>query len=193
MWADGTDLSDDTMPRTGYFGKKGEPFPEFEPDGTVLIAYVKAIRLAGFDSELWDLIRYYFIEEHLGDPGKENSNNPDLNLQTKEDNPAVLVAILELFEATQNKSYLALAERIGQNIIKQHFFEGHFKESENHLYTKFDSPEALSLLMLEATKMGISEKIPPYLTGEGSTDGNAVVPGYDGRPKDDIIYSRKRN
>ncbi|MEX2603155.1 MAG: hypothetical protein WD361_03080, partial [Gracilimonas sp.] len=81
--------------------------------------------------------------------------------------------------------FLKLAEKIGDNILEDKFEDGFFRPTKDHIYTRFDRPEPLALLMLEAARQGIPQKVPPFLTGYGSTDGE---PDKDGRPSDEILY-----
>ncbi|MEX0609196.1 MAG: hypothetical protein WD016_12200 [Balneolaceae bacterium] len=185
MWADGTDLTGKTYPRTGYYGPEGREFDSVEPDGAMLLAYTKAVKLSGGDSILWNVVRHIFKSEDLGDPGAEFELEPSLNLETGEEDPTVLVSVLELFEATGNPQFLELAERIGDNILEERFFDGYFQPSDDHVYTRFDTPEPLVLLMLEAARQGRYKIVAPYLTGEGSTDGE---PDVGGRPTDELFY-----
>ena len=185
MWADGTDLTGKVMPRTGYYGEKGTPFRPVEPTGEMVLALAKAVRLSGGDSVLWRAMRHMFIGNKLGDPGENLEDNPELNFQTKISDAGILVSVLEIYKASKRKEYLKLAEKIGDNILKDKFHQGHFVVSKKHKYVRFDIPEPLALLMLEEARMGLNGKVPPYLTGYGSTDGE---PDKDGRPSDEQIY-----
>ncbi|WP_185957348.1 pectate lyase [Gracilimonas mengyeensis] len=185
MWADGTDLTGKLMPRTGYYGKKGTPFRAFEPTGPVILAAAKAVRLSGGNSALWQKVRHMFINEGLGDPGVEYGEQPDLNMGTEVSNATLLAAVLELHKSLDEPSFLELAERIGDNILSVKFHHGFFMDTANHKYAKFDRPEPVVLLMLEAARQGKPDIVPPYLTGYGSTDGE---PEKGGRPTDETFY-----
>ncbi|MEX0720961.1 MAG: hypothetical protein WD059_09850 [Balneolaceae bacterium] len=185
MWADGTDLTGHVIPRTGYYGKKGTSFKPIEPDGAMLLAYTKAVRLSDGDSTYWKVVRNIFEDEALGDPGVEYDSRSNLNLNTEVEDPAILVSVLELYRATGNRQFLSLAETIGDNILKERFINGYFQPSKDHIYARLDAPEPLVLLMLEAARQGMPEAVPPYLTGEGSTDGE---PDIGGRPTDEMFY-----
>ncbi len=190
MWADGTDLTGDVYPRTGYYGDKGTPFKAVKPNTTIMLAVAKALRLSEEDPLLWNMMRHMFIGKELGDPGENFEAEPNLNLQTDAADATLLVALLELYQLFNNDQFLRLAERLGDNILGTKYFDGYFKASEDHKYTRFDSPEPLALLMLEATRQGTPKKVPSYLTGEGSTDGE---PDDEGRPSDELIYEETYN
>lgn len=190
MWADGTDLTGQVYPRTGYYGEKGTPFPTTEPEAAIVLAAAKGIRLTNGDKDLWSMLRSIFMHEGLGDPGESYGDVTELNLETNVSNPTYLVSVLELYKATSNVQYLTLAERIGDNILDETFADGFFRPSEDHIYTRFDRPEPLALLMLEAARQGDLDLVPPFLTGYGSTDGE---PEKGGRPTDEAFYEETYN
>lgn len=185
MWADGTDLTGDVYPRTGYYGKKGTPFKAVEPSSEMMLAAAKAVRLSEGETELWEWLRNMFKGEGLGDPGAKLDSESNLNYDTNSDDPTVLVTVLELYRYTEDEDFLRLAEKIGDNILANKFSEGYFRPTKNHIYTRFDRPEPLALLMLEAAQQGKAELVPPFVTGYGSTDGE---PSMGGRPSDEYFY-----
>lgn len=185
MWADGTDLTGHVYPRTGYYGEKGTPFPTLEPEGAMILAAAKAVRLTNGNESLWNMLRSIFIHEGLGDLGQTYGGETELDMETDVSNPTYLVSVLELYKATSDAQFLALAERIGDNILDEKFDGNFFRPSEEHIYTRFDSPEPLALLMLEAARQGDLDMVPPFLTGYGSTDGE---PDNQGRPSDEAFY-----
>ena len=188
MWADGTDLSDDTIPRTGYFGKKGEKFDVYEPEGATILAYVRALRYAPENNVLWNVVRNMLRHEDLGDIKTRGEDDPALNFATKNADPELLISLLELYKITGHENYLQLAEQMGDNILNKKFHHGYFMPSEKHRYAKFDAHEPLALLHLEAARRGITEEMPAYLTGTGETDGE---PELGGRPTDQWLYEEK--
>ncbi|MEQ8525982.1 pectate lyase [Gracilimonas sp.] len=187
MWTNGVDLTGQVMPRTGYYGKKGTPFKPVKPTGEMMLALAKAVNLSEGSPELWEVMRSMFKAEKLGELGEDLKTDPELNYQTQISDPGMLVAVLEIHKATKNEKYLCLAEKIGNNILKDKFHEGYFIASEKHKYVRFDIPDPLALLMLEEARSGLDGRVPPYLTGYGSTDGE---PGKDGRPSDEEIYDK---
>lgn len=168
MWADGTELTGHTLPRTGYYGREGSQINPYSPDGSMVLSFARSVRLSGGEPELWDVIRHIFIGMDLGDPGPDIESEPELNLATDQSDPGTLVAVLELKRATGHPEYLELAERIGDNILQNRYQQGYFKSSSGQENVYFDDPAPLALLLLEATRRGSPELIPPYLTGTGS-------------------------
>lgn len=189
LWADGTDLSDAVMPRTGYYGQKGDAFSRVEPDGVFALAYARAARLSGGDPEIWNVIRHIMIGHELGDPGVDLTAAPRLNLDTDLSDPDMLVAVLELQRATDRYEYLQLADRMADNILNERWHDGFFKPSAEHINARFNDPEPLALLTLEAVRQGRPEAVPPYLTGVGVTDGE---PKDGGRMRDREFYRETR-
>lgn len=189
MWTDGTDLTGDIYPRTGYYGEKGTEFKPYSTKGPMLISFAKGAHLSGGDPDIWNAIRHMFIGWDLGDPGSHPDETPELNMQADVSSGDVLVAVLELHRMTGQQDYLTLAERIGDNILKKRFHSGYFQPSKDHIYARFDDPEPLALLLLEAARRGTPERIPPYLTGRGMTDGH-----YEGlgRVTDHRFYNETR-
>lgn len=193
MWTDGTDLSDEVYPRTGYYGEKGSQFSPYKPEGPMMISYARAVRLSNGEAPFWRVTRHMFMDENLGDPGTEFKSVPELNLETEQSNPDLLVAVLEIARTTGQEEYLELAKKIGHNIIESRFHNGYFLPSPDHKYVEFDTPEPLALLLLEATIQGNPDLIPPYLTGSGTTDGEKFVEDIDGRPSAESFYEEIDN
>ena len=177
LWADGTDLTGHTIQRTGYFGEEGREFEVLEPDGTMALAFSRAARLAESD-EIWQVVRNFFIDENLGDPGESMHDKPELNYRSGDSDPDYLIAILELYRATGHPEYLHLAQAIGNNIVDKRFHDGYFKPGPEYVYSRFDNAESLALLTLEAVRRGQPELVPPYLGSVGSTQGDHDDLGY---------------
>lgn len=190
MWTDGKDLTGETYPRTGYYGEKGTEFKSIKPDGTMMISFARAVRLSNGDETIWNVLRHMFIDEGLGDPGTTPFNASSLNISTTITDPDILVSVLDIYQLTEDESYLQLAERIGDNIVAERYHKGYFLPTKKHKFARFDALEPLALLHLIASKYGKSSDIPPYLTGSGSTDGEKFVEDIDGRPSDRMIYEQ---
>lgn len=188
MWTDGTDLSTHTFPRTGYYGPKGNSFEVFKPAGETMLAYTRALAFSELDPVFWNVVRHMFMHEGLGDIGQSHTNNADLNLQTGNAHPEILMSVLEMYKLTSNRHYLELAEKMGDNILKKKFHFGYFMPGKNYVYAKFDAHEPLALLHLVAAKAGLDDTLPAYLAGSGGTDGE---PDIDGRPTDEWLYRQK--
>jgi pectate lyase len=186
LWTDGTDLTGQTMQRTGYFGEEGDEFEAHHPDGTMALAFARAVRLNPEDSELWGVLRNMFIGEKLGDPGDSPVGQPQLNMHTKEKDPDYLFALLDLYKISEKAEFLALADKIGRNIVDAYFHDGYFKPGKEYLFSRFDNAESLALLTLEAYKRGIPDAVPVYLSSVGSTQGEHD--GHSGSIRDFLFY-----
>jgi pectate lyase len=118
-------------------------------DSTFFWAYCVAYNATG-DEFLWQMARDIGIGSGLGDIGQTPSSK--ITLRTDTDSSAVyeLLGFLELYSKTKNKSYLIVAQRIGNNILEHQFYRGFFVLSKKHVYTRFDCFEPIALLHLVA-------------------------------------------
>lgn len=180
LWADGTDLTGKVIPRTGYFGEKGRPFLPLSLNGrersgadrglSLLLTFARAARISKGDPEIWNVVRHMFRGRELGDPGSHPDAAPALNRRTEEYSTDVLAAVLELHRLTGRADYLALAERIGDNLLRERFHRGYFQPSVDHLYARFNDKEPVALLLLEAALRGTPELMPTYDPGNSRFD-----------------------
>jgi pectate lyase len=171
VWADGTSLANRKIPRTGYFGPEGRPFPNYEADGTLLLAYARAARLSQ-DTEIWRVLRSMMVGLALGDPGEQLGNTSQLNFETLATDPELLISALELYRINQDPGFLNLARRIGNNIVDKRYHEGFFREGPEFVNARLDNPESLVLITLAAVEAGMTHAVPPYLGSVGSTQGD---------------------
>ena len=81
---------------------------------------------------------------------------------TDNSDPLILLAVLELYAHRKQPSCLALAQRLGQNILADRFHKGFFTPSPDRLYAKFDDLTPLALLRLVAVIRGRPEAVPAY-------------------------------
>jgi len=88
-----------------------------------------------------------------------------VNCDTENADPVVLLALLDLYQAVPDEDYLALAKRIGDNIVSFRFHNGFFLPTSSHVNARFDTLEPLALLTLEAVLEGKPELVPRYNTG----------------------------
>lgn len=164
MWADGTDLTGYKFPRTGYYGKEGRTLEPVKADEQFLFTYARAYRLSK-DKEIWDVVRSMMKGLQLGDPGALSGESPDLNMKTDNSNPNTIFALLELSRARNDRSFLHLAEVVGDNILERSFHKGFFLADKDETMAKFDAIEPLALLSLEATLLGKPELVATYSGG----------------------------
>ncbi len=150
MLTDGTTLEGYVCKKDSSFGPKGTVFMPIRAVSTDFWAYALAYRMTG-DSFMWDMARNIAQGIGFGDIG----TSPDSELKLKKDagcsDPFVLLGFLELYKETRTKAFLRMAERIGDNILTDHFYKGFFVPSHKHTYAKFDAIYSLVLLHLNAT------------------------------------------
>lgn len=190
MWADGTDLTGQTYPRTGYYGERGTEFKPTPAGPGFLFAYSRAHRLSEAPM-LWKTLRSIMQGLELGDPGSTPDEDPELNLETGRSEPETIFALLELARATEDpEPYLALAERVGENLLERRFHEGFFLPTPEHVNARFDAVGPLALLALEAARRGEPDAVPTYSGGDGYIHGTY---GDRGRTTDgSVIWSERR-
>jgi pectate lyase len=156
MLTDGTSMEGYRYTKDGYFGPKGticKAIPAGLPDFWM---YALAYRLTG-DGFMWQMARDIARGNDVGDIGEDASSEPRLEMGTTQANPNMLLGFLELFQRTQNKAYLDIAERIGSNILDSYFHKGFFIRTSKHLHAKFDKVAPLVLLHLAtASQTGVS-------------------------------------
>jgi len=130
MWADGTDLTGQSITNFGYYNQTGRDVP-FEPlpaDSSFLVAYARAFRLTQ-DAELWQAVRQMSTGNGLGDPGEKPGVDPALNMNTDCADHAAVFAMLELYRITEHPDYLQLARKLADNLVEQRFRNGFFLPS----------------------------------------------------------------
>ena len=150
MLTDGTILEGYVCKKGSIFGPKGTVFTPIPAVSMDFWAYALAYRMTG-DKFMWEMARNIAQGISFGDIGV----SPDSELQLKKDtgcsDPYVLLGFLELYKKTRTKLFLLMAERIGDNIVTDHFYKGFFVPSHKHTYAKFDAIDPLVLLHLSTT------------------------------------------
>jgi pectate lyase len=160
--ANGADLSDYVLPRTGYFGKVGDIYRQFPAGSDFLYSYARSYRMTS-DKDLWKVIRNIAQGNGLGDLGSLPGHKVEVNMRTDNADYNAIFALLELYKTLPCQDYLDLARVVGDNIIRQKFHHGFFLASPECLYANFSAIEPLALLALEAAIRGTPEKVPGYL------------------------------
>ena len=127
----------------------GTTIQAWQADSTDFWAYALAYKETG-DEFMWTMARNITRGNQLGEIGTSPTDETSLNMNTDCANAHALLGFLALYEKTQNKSFLVMAKRIGDNILSQKFYRGFFVPSEKHTFAKFDAVEALVLLNLYA-------------------------------------------
>lgn len=170
IMADGTDLSNFELKRDGYYGKKGTVLKAYPATADFMLSYARAYLIKP-DPLYWQVVANIGKSLGLGDLGTKPGEKMKLSQNTQNSDPLVLFTLLDLYQATNNKAYLDLADRIGDNIIKNRYINGFFLPKKNHQYANIDAIEPYALLTLEAAKQGKIGLIAPFINGSGFTEG----------------------
>ncbi|ADZ44281.1 TPA: pectate lyase [Yersinia enterocolitica] len=170
MIANGQDLSNYTLPRDGYYGKKGTVLKPYKAGNEFLISYARAYAIDN-DPLLWKVARGIANDQGLGDIGTAPGKEVKVNIDTTNSDPYALFALLDLYHASQVADYRKLAEKIGDNIIKTRYIDGFFMASPDRQYADVDAIEPYALLALEASLRNKPQAVAPFLNGAGFTEG----------------------
>ncbi|ETI61661.1 pectate lyase [Marinomonas profundimaris] len=191
MFADGKDLTGHRVPRYGYYGKKGVEMIRRPLPSHVFLTYVTNWVESRSDT-LWSTV--CAMAKHV-DLGEWNTANPTVKLNTEANDALLMFAVLEMHQVSQHASYLELAEKLGNNIMKRSAHRGLFTPSEKHIHCRFDDIEPLALLSLTAAKRGQRELVPVYRSRGGYIHGDMMMP--DGSLKNTMdvksIYLRTKH
>ena len=168
MFTDGTKITPEDVKRPGYY--RPEVFRP-QPAGLILfLSYSLGYRLTG-DDLLWQTARGIARGNGLGDLGAKPGAGAEVHAQTDCADPLALFGLLEILRLVPDPRYLALARRIGDNILATRFHHGFFLPSADHVNANFDALEPLALLALEAHLRGTPELVPAYDGGRGYIHG----------------------
>lgn len=180
MWADGTELTNRTVPQYGYYCQRiltneincsaENMWSPLEADMEFLMTYARAYRLTG-DPIFWETARNMALGLGLGEIGKRPGEGVTLNMNADGSDYEEIFALLELYRAAEHPDYLNRAKVVADRIIKKHFHNGFFLPSEDHIHANFDSLEPLAILTLEAVLRGTPEKVPSHVGGAGYIHG----------------------
>lgn len=193
MIADGTDLSNYTLPRDGYYGKQGTVLEPYEAGSNFLLSYARAYTMEQ-DADLWRVARGIAQGQELGDIGEVGGQNPDVDLTTRNDDPHTIFALTDLWKATGQKAYLDLADKVADNILQNKRVNDFFVRSLDVQYAEIDSIDPYALLALEAAHQSEPDAIAPFLNGGGFTEGAYLMANGDTRfvTSDNELFSLKQ-
>jgi pectate lyase len=116
MLANGTDLSGYALKRDGYYGKKGTVLQPYPAGNEFLLSYARAWTLEP-DPQIWKVARGIAKGQGLGDIGEPGGANSRLNMATSNSEPYAIFALIDLWQASGNKAYLKLADKVADNIL----------------------------------------------------------------------------
>jgi len=142
------------------------PKPEYSSwpaGGNYMLAYALCYRQSK-DKEIWDILQSICRGNDLGDIGNVGGISPKLNLATSQSDPVIIFALIEMFNATDNRAYLNLARLVGNNVLKQYYNaeKGLFVKSELHKNANLNTLEPLAFVGLQAALTGKGDKVPTY-------------------------------
>ena len=131
---DGTDLTDFRIKgpfktEKLYFGaKEGGAFLPQNITPLFTSVCARGYRVSGGRSEFRDYLRTMFKAFGIGDIGADRNCQPLLNFDTTALEPAYIFALVDLYRVEPRAEFLAMAERIGDNLIqvRQHADSGLF-------------------------------------------------------------------
>ncbi|MBL5931159.1 pectate lyase [Lelliottia amnigena] len=170
MLANGTDLSGYVLKRDGYYGKKGTTLKAYPAGNEFLLSYARAWTLEP-DRAIWRVARGIAKGQNLGDIGEPGGAKLALNMQTDNHEPYAIFALIDLWQATGQKAYLTLADRVGQNILNTQRVNGFFVDDPQAEFANIDHIAPYALLALEAAFNNKSDAVAPFLNGAGFTEG----------------------
>jgi pectate lyase len=156
MLTDGYSLEGFVIRKDGYFGPRGRVEQGRFAGADFLWAYAQAYRLTG-DDIFWDMVRNIARANGLGDVGERPGAGVSLETAPEVRDHRFVHALLELFKATDDPSYLRCAEAIADTIIARGFREGWFLAGQGRSANR---PEALAILRLAAVVSGREEDVP---------------------------------
>jgi pectate lyase len=191
MLTDGTDLSDFVLKRNGYYGKAGTVLGQYSANSKFLLSYVRAFISTGH-SEFWTLARAIAKAYSLGEIGILPGKDVDLNLGTENDDARVLFSVIDMYKYTENEGYLKLARVIGNNIVRNKYFNGYFMPGKEYVNASFDAVEPLALLYLDAAIEGDFDKVPYFIDGSGFFHGDyEFEDGQSKSAKSQMLFEEK--
>ncbi|CCJ71119.1 Periplasmic pectate lyase precursor [Cronobacter condimenti 1330] len=164
MLANGTDLSGYTLKRDGYYGKKGTTLQPYPAGDEFLLSYARAWTLEQ-DPVLWTVARGIARGQGLGDIGSPGGADHKLNMDTDNHEPYAIFALIDLWQASGQKAYLTLADRIADNILKTRRVNGFFMDNPQAEYASIDNIAPYALLALEAAFEDKPGAVAPFLNG----------------------------
>ena len=177
---DGTVLTGYKLAEDGYKGKKGTICENWKADENYLLSYALAFRLSGRAS-LWATLRNLFAGNDLGEIGKSPDGKASFNPSTLNDDPRTILALIELYRATNNREFFEAADIIVKNMMRNRYHDdsGLFTLNADHLVCPVESKEVLALLLLEAARENDFNSVPGW-NGGGEYEWSHIglVSGY---------------
>jgi hypothetical protein len=142
--------------KTDYYTP--ESFQPRSADPFLFWGYCMAYRLTG-DAAHWTMARRIAAQFGLGEVGATPAGPRDMGWQTSADDWRIVYALLELYEATDDKTILRLASCVGDNLVRRQHASGLFPRS-NSEYARTGDESPLALLHLAAAMDGRRGGLP---------------------------------
>ena len=163
---DGTDLTGYVTKNVSY-GTSADPIVEHHVFEVIYPEYSRAITFFPKDKELWVALRTLLQNEGAGDIGTFEAKRPKVDPTTTCDSPYILFALIDLFESTENRSYLDFADVVAANTYKNRFHPktGLFTKDQDHHLAQVDTYEPLAFVTLWAAKHGKLDEVPRFNGG----------------------------
>lgn len=189
VFTDGTDYTGYVLPNDGYYGNKGKKYDGYADNGSALLGVLRTYTRCGDKSPI-KFAKSIADGAGLGDI----ENTSKLNFETKSYNSYHLYSMLELFYNTNDKAYLDMARKIGDNIVAERFHNGYFTQGKDYPMAAFDSEAPLALLALHSAVIGIDrENVPEYYGSNGYAEADTMFPdGTVARTNENKLYATKR-
>lgn len=193
MLADGRDLSSYVLPRDGFYGRRGTVLAPYAAGGDFMLSYARAY-LASHDPVFWTVVRGVARAQGLGDLGVSAGKEMALNQVSGNADPYAIFVLVDLYQASGQQLYLALAQRVAANILARRFHHGYFMKGPDYQYASIDAIEPYALLALAAAMEGRSGALPVFINGTGFTEGAFGLPDGSRREstRDFELFSLKR-
>ena len=156
LMTDGTPIKGEQA-KTGYYN--AESFTAREPDGFLLWSYALAYRLTRDDAH-WQMAREILKHFGLGDIGQADGVGRSLDLNTKHSDWRTVYALLDLYRATNDRTLLAEACRIADNLLTLQVKTGLFPRS-GWKYARTGDEIPLAILHLAAVLQDQESEMPP--------------------------------
>ncbi len=190
MWNSGQDMTGYSFTRDGYYGDKGTTLARQPANPAYLLTLMRA-SLVSDDAKLHDLTARMFARFELGQLDPATLKPLSVASESSLSSAYLVFALLELHAKHEDSRLLALADRIGENLMAQHFDaqSGLFVTTQDNKKSRLDDPVPYALLAIEAAYVGVYDQIPVALSTGGYLHGEQLINGQIKTVYDrDVIY-----
>jgi pectate lyase len=155
LMTDGTPIKGEQA-KTGYYN--AESFAALKPDGFLLWSYALAYRLTR-DNAHWQMAREILKQFGLGEVGQADGEGRSLDLNTKHSDWRTVYALLDLYQATNDRTLLTVACRIAGNLLTLQVKTGLFPRP-GRKYARTGDEIPLAILHLAAALRDQESEMP---------------------------------